>query len=229
MKLRIGIVVAAVAVLLSGCATRQTPVALNQDALGATAGRVGVVMTTLPKVDTYFPGASCLLCLAAASIANSSLTTHAKTLSYEDLPKLKERVAEALRRKGADVVLIAGDLDVSALPSYTNPGPNVAPKDFSSLQKQYGIKRLLVIEVQTLGFWRTYSAYFPTSDPKAIFAGRGYIVNLGSNAYDWYLPVNVLRSAEGAWDEPPSFPGLTNAYFQALELGKDSYVNPFAK
>jgi len=54
-------------------------------------------------------------------------------------------------------------------------------------------------------------------------------VNLGSNAYDWYLPVNVLRSAEGVWDEPTAFPGLTNAYFQALELGKDSYLNPFAQ
>jgi len=229
MKLRIGMVVLGVAVLLAGCATRQTPVGLNPDAFGATAGRVGVAMTALPKVDTYFPGASCLLCLAAASIANSSLTTHAKTLSYEDLPKLKERVADALRRKGADVVVIPGEFDVGALPTFANSVPNVAPKDFTSLQKKYGISRLLVIEVQTLGFWRTYSAYFPTSDPKAIFSGRGYIVNLGSNAYDWYLPVNVLRSAEGAWDEPTAFPGLTNAYFQALELGKDSYLNPFAQ
>ena len=41
MKLRIGMVVLGVAVLLAGCATRQTPVGLNPDAFGATAGRVG--------------------------------------------------------------------------------------------------------------------------------------------------------------------------------------------
>ncbi len=228
LNMRAGLALVAAGVILGGCATPQPPVALNQNALGAGAGRVGVAMTRLPKVDTYFPGASCLLCIAAANIANSSLTTHTQALPYEDLAKLKERVADAMRRKGTDVIVIAEDIDVGALPDYSNPGPNVAKKDFTSLQKKYGVGKLLVIDVYTLGMWRTYSAYFPTSDPKAVFGGRGYIVNLGSNAYEWYLPVNVLRSAEGNWDEPPKFPGLTNAYFQALEIGKDSYVKPLS-
>lgn len=79
MNMRTVLALAATAVFLAGCATRQMPVLLAENALGGSAGRVGVVMTPLPKVDTYFPGASCLLCLAAASIANSSLTTHTQT------------------------------------------------------------------------------------------------------------------------------------------------------
>ena len=52
------------AVQLLGCASSpQLPVSFTDNAL---SGRVGVVMTALPKVDTSFPGASCLLCLAAA-------------------------------------------------------------------------------------------------------------------------------------------------------------------
>ena len=36
-----------------------------------------------------------------------------------------------------------------------------------------------------------------------------------------------MRNADGAWDEPAKFPGLTNAYFQVVELGKDEVLRPF--
>jgi len=227
MNMRAGLALAAISIFVAGCATKpQAPISFSQSTLGTGAGRIGVAMAPLPKVDTHLVGAGCLLCMAAASIANSSLTTHTQTLPYEDLPKLKDRIADLARRKGADVTVIAEALDFSALPDFPTPGPNVASKDFTSLQKKYGIGKLLVIEISTLGMWRTYSAYFPTSDPKAVLLGRGYVVNLSSNMYEWYMPVSVFRSAEGAWDEPPKFPGLTNAYFQTLEIGKDTFVNP---
>jgi hypothetical protein len=38
------------------------PVALSPAALNATDMRIGVAMSALPKVDTTFPGADCLLC-----------------------------------------------------------------------------------------------------------------------------------------------------------------------
>lgn len=210
-----------------GCATvPQEPVQFNA-ATPLTGARVGVVMSTMPQVDTHLPGASCLLCLAAASVANASLTSHAKTLTPEDLPQLKDQVAAALRKKGADAVVIAEPLDLKTVPDAANKGPNLAAKDFAAIQKKHGIDKLLVIDVTTLGFVRTYSAYVPTSEPKGTVQGAGYLVNLKTNAYEWYLPINVTKSAEGAWDESPKFPGLTNAYFQAIELSKDSVLKPF--
>jgi hypothetical protein len=83
------------------------------------------------------------------------------------------------------------------------------------------------VNVATLGFLRTYSAYIPNADPKGVLQGAGYVVNLKTNAYEWFMPVNILKSAEQKWDEPPKYPGLTNAYFQALELGRDSFLKPF--
>jgi len=186
-------------------------------------------MTTLPKVDTEFPGAGCLLCLAAAAAANSSLTAHANTLPYEDLPKLKNVVADSIRKKNTDVIVIPEDLKVSELTDYGTAGPNIAKKDFSPLKQKYKIDKLLVIDIAALGFTRTYSAYFPTSDPKSLLRGAGYIVNLTNNTYEWYLPIVVSKSADKNWDEPPKFPGLTNAYFQGLELGKDRFLEPFGK
>ncbi|MED5619758.1 hypothetical protein [Ideonella sp. BN130291] len=203
--------------------------ALRTDAIGANGGSVGVAMTPVPKVDTYLPGAGCLLCLAAASLANSSLTAHARTLGAEDLPKLKTEVAELIRKKGGKAIVIDEELKLDALGSFSGSAPNAAKKDFMPLQRKYGVDKLVVIDLNTVGFVRNYSAYVPTSDPKGTVAGVGYMVNLKDNTYEWYLPVNVTKSADGAWDEPPKFPGLTNSYFQAVEMGRDALLRPFSQ
>jgi hypothetical protein len=229
MKNWFSLPLAALVVFISGCATKpQEPISLAAD--NPVKGvRVAIAMTELPKADTYFPGADCLLCLAAASVANSSLTTHTKTWTAEDLPMLKERAAVALRKRGAEVVLIDEPLKLAALPDATNKAPNLATKDFSSFKAKHSVDKLLVIEINQLGVERTYASYFPTSAPKAVLRGRGYLVNLATNAYEWYQSVSVLKSTDGNWDEPPKFPGVTNAYYQALELGKDGFVNPLGQ
>lgn len=216
--------------LLGGCSVLPTnPVPLTGDAIGPGAGRVGVAMSSVPKVDTFLPGADCLLCLAVAAGANSELTSHAETLAPEGVAELKQRVAELLEAQGTEVVMIDAPFELSKLPKYRGPADqlNAAKKDFRAFKEQYGIEKILVIDLHGIGFKRTYQAYVPTSDPKGWIAGAGYIVNLEDNTYEWYLPVEVLKSADGNWDEAPSFPGLTNAYFQALEEGKDAFLQPF--
>lgn len=229
MKIRFGLIFSVITICLTGCVTApQRPLSLTQDAISTKAGRIGVVMTALPKQETELPGASCLLCLAAATMATSSLTTYAQTLPYEDLPKLKNMAASLLSKKGADVVVIEESLDINALTDSSAQGTNVARKDFSPLMSKYKIDRLLVIDISALGFIRTYSSYFPTSDPKSLMRGTGYLVNLKNNTYEWYLPVLITKSSDKNWDEPPKYPGLTNAYFQVLEMGKDTFLAPLS-
>lgn len=225
MKLRFAAALVA-ATLLSGCAvTPQQPIAFAPAKLKeAPARQVGVVMTKLPKVDTAFPGANCLLCYGAAAVANSALTKHTATLTHEDLSQLKTVVVDQLTKTGISVKVIDEDLDTAKLPKATVKGPNLPKQDFTSLKVKYGVDQLLVIELQTLGFVRNYSAYVPVSDPKATFAGVGYMIDLNDNSMQWYHPVTVQKAAEGVWDEPPAFPGLSNAYFQAIELGKDDFL-----
>ncbi|MBE0620149.1 MAG: hypothetical protein IH605_06120 [Burkholderiales bacterium] len=184
-------------------------------------------MTALPKIDTHLRGADCLLCMAVAAGMNSTLTTYTQTLPYEDLPKLKNKVAELIRKKGTNATVIAEDLKIDALTDFDPKGLNIAKKDFSSLKGKYNIDKLLVIDITAIGMLRTYSAYVPTSDPKGMLEGTGYIVNLSNNTYEWYMPVSVVKSTDNNWDEPPKFPGLTNAYFETLEIGKDSFLKPF--
>lgn len=216
--------------LLVGCAgTPQGPVALNHAELVKPEVRIGVAMTTVPPVDTHLPGADCLLCYAAASMANSSLTSHAKTLPSDELKQVKDQVAEILKKRGAKVRVIDEPLDLERLPKAASSGPNIAPKDFSALKSKYEVDKLLVIDVRSVGFQRAYASYIPTSDPRGWVRGSGYVVNLSNNSYEWLLPVEVLRAAEGKWDEPPKYPGLTNAYFQAIEMAKDQITAPLSQ
>ena len=218
------------AILLSGCATPpQNPVALSTGTLSSSQTKIGISMTALPKVDTYFPGASCLLCYATASIANSALTAQAQTLPYEDLPKLKEMIADILNKKGSHTLIVKENIDIANLPSFGSKGADIASKDFTSLKAKYGIDKILIINLTTIGFTRSYSAYIANSDPKASINGSAYLVDLNTNKYDWYQPIAILKSAEGQWDEPPKYPGLTNAYFQAVELAKDDILIPLSK
>ncbi len=224
MNIRTLLASIAVAVSLAACQTApQNPIALNKDTLGADRGRVAVAMRIAPP-DLYLPGAGCLLCMAAATLANTSLKTYAKTLKVDEMAQAKAEIVEILRAKGVDAVAIDAPLDFAKLPDL-KLGPNMATKDFSSVAKGYD--RLVVVNVQQIGFVRNYSAYVPTSDARATVDGYAYMVNLKSNAYEWYDHVTITRSADGKWDEAPAFPGLTNAYFQAIEQAKDRLKTPF--
>ncbi|ATE62816.1 hypothetical protein CCZ27_20725 [Thauera sinica] len=185
-------------------------------------------MTPLPKADTQFPGAYCLLCLAAASLANSTLTSHVQTLPTEDVSRLKGEIAGLITGKGMKAHVIEESIDLDALPEFGTKGPDIALKDFSSLRRKYDIDKLVVISIHRLGVVRSYSAYFPTSDPHGAIGGLGYMIDLASNRYEWYQPMGVTKSVDGEWDEPPKFPGVTNAYFQAVEAGRDMLLKPFS-
>ncbi|MGM9482577.1 hypothetical protein ACS5PN_15400 [Roseateles sp. NT4] len=227
MRSRLALVALLGIALLAGCAAKpQKRVSMAEGALGASAGRIGVVMTALPKVDTQFPGAGCLLCLATASAMNSSLTDHVRTLPPEDVAGLKDRAAALIKAKGATPVVFPDALQVQSLPDFSGTDPNAAQKDFRGLRDKLNVDKLLLIQVDTIGVHRTYSAYVPTAEPKAVFEGKALLVDLKTNSLEWYHTYKFVKAADGPWDEPPKFPRLTNAYFQALELGKDEVLQP---
>lgn len=212
---------------LSGCASPpQQPIAMSGTVLQNHATRIGIAMAPLPKVDTWFPGANCLLCIAAASAMNSSLTKHTQTLPTDDVVRIKTDVAAALRKKGYTPVMLPDGLKVRDLPKGAE-GPNKPNYDFSSLAAKYQIDKLVVIEIGSLGVMRNYATYIPSGAPQAALTGAGYLVNLSNNTYEWYLPLSQMKGASGAWDEPPNYPGLSNAYFQIVEGTRDALLQPF--
>lgn len=215
--------------LLAGCAAPvQNPVGLAGDYFSARSGRIGVAMTAIPAPDTNFPGADCLLCLAAASVANREMTTAVATWSTEDLKALKAELVAALAARGQQAQAIDEPLKLDALPERAAE-PGMARRDFSAVRQRAGVDRLLVVDIGALGAWRNYAAYVPTGAPRAVFKAEAYIVDLATHKLEWYERFDLGRAAEGNWDEPPKFPGLSNAHFQVLEEGKDAIKKPFLK
>lgn len=219
-----------VVLILFGCATaRQPPVSLAEGYFSTRADRIGVAMSEIPKPATSFPGADCLLCIALASMANSSMTSAVQGWSTDDLKLLKAELVEALKSRGQAAVAIDEVLKMDAIPDRSGANPGFARKDFSAWKASGGVERLLVVHLRALGAWRNYSAYVPTGAPRAVFQGEAYIVDLASHKLDWYETFDLARTAEGNWDEPPNFPGLTNAYYQVVEEGKDAIKRAFVK
>jgi len=218
----IGLLLAAL--LLGGCATRQEPIPLSKDYYSARTSRIGVLVAELPKPDTSFPGAGCLLCIAVASAAHGALTDAVRTWPTTDLQPLKGELVQLLQSRSQQAVPIDEATALTALPNRSGHEAGFAVKDFSSVATRAGVDRLLVVSVHPfgLGVWRNYSAYIPTGAPYAVFKASAFIVDMKSHRLDWYQDFNVTQPAEGAWDEPPKFPGLANAHFQVMELGKDA-------
>lgn len=228
MNLCKGLILSFLVALLAGCAgAPQQPVSLSSSAVGAKAGRIGVATNKIPQADTSFPGAGCLLCYAAASAAHMTLTSYTKTLPTDEITLLRKELVDLLKGKGLDAVEIAEPINVADLPDFDKREPNIARKDFTGLRGKYGVEKILIVDVGALGIVRNYSSYIPTGEPRAMFYGLGYLVNLSQNTYEWYLPLNITKAATGNWDEPPKFPGLTNAYFQSIEIAKDQVLKPF--
>jgi len=216
------------AVLLSGCAGNpQKRVALGQDFYENKTGTIGVYMHELPKPEVNIYGAGCLLCYAAASAATSSLDSQIKTLGTEDLAQMGDVVVSILESKGVIVKKLGMKTNFKKLKKFREKGENFARKDYRKLKKQYGVDKIVVIDINAVGAYRGYSGYVPNGDPSGAVLGLAYIVDLNTNKYEMYEKIDVKVNAPGEWDEPPSFPGITNAYFQALELAKDRIKNMF--
>jgi hypothetical protein len=219
------------AAVLAGCAAPvQLPVNLAPDYFATTTakgGRIGVVMSELPKADTAFPGAYCLLCLGVANVAHTQMNKEVQSFSTADLAPLPGELVALLQKQGFNAVLITDKLKVQELPDLGAADPtNKSRKSFAALKTKHNIDRLLVVDFTALGVWRSYSAYVPTDVPKAVAMGGAFIIDLNTHVYEWFLPLAISRAAEGVWDEPPKFPGLSNAYYQVLETAKDRIKGP---
>lgn len=212
----------AAVILVTGCASNtQKPVTFNHSSIEPNE-KIGVVMAPVPASTMNYPGASCLLCLLAAAAANSSLSEHAKTLDSSDLAKIREDVIDSLRSQGFNVQVIEIFEQESKLPKIKSKVLNSTRRNYSIYRTKYDIDHLVIINFSYAGITRNYSSYIPTGDPIANISGLVSMIDLNKNLYTIYKRVDAYKTAEGKWKEPPAFPGITNAYYQALEEAKDT-------
>ena len=217
-------------ILFVGCSSTppQQRVVFDLDSFASSGDSVVVAMTEVPSSSLILPGADCLLCIAAAAAMHTSLSSHAKTLTPEGIPELGKELGSILSDEGVEVSYYDGAVDIGDLPRNRSDLPNSAERDFSSLAEESGATHVMVVGLGFIGLQRNFASYVPTADPQARFTGTLMLVDLSTNTYDLYESIDIYRSAEGEWNEADAdFPALTNAYYQALEQGKDAFRLPF--
>ncbi len=224
----LSVVVSICVLFVAGCASvpQQTSVNLNLDLIPKEQ-KIGLYVSPVSKITTSFPGAGCLLCLGAAAIANSSLTKQVETFQAEELAKTQSTIAQQLKAKGYEVVVINNLIPEKKLAKIKPVAGSTIAKNYSAYKTQYGVDQLLVVHFSTVGVVRQYSAYVPNGAPQATIAAQFYMIDVEHNAYSLYAPINVVKSADGEWDAPPTFPAMTNAFYQSEEEAVDLLRKPF--
>jgi len=205
--------------LMTACSsTLQPTVELDTNYFSGEKMKVGVLyIAPIDKATTHITGASCLLCYAVASALTSELDTHLEnTLSNDELVKIKELVVSEYKELSKDTKLITLDQPIKELKDFKGE-LGFAKKDFRSLKESLAIDLLVVLELPRHGAFRSFSNYIPNGDPQGYIAGLLYSVDLSTNAYVQYLDLTEMVQQTGEWDEPPSFPSVTTAYYQAAE------------
>jgi hypothetical protein len=214
-------------VVVTGCVSApQQPISLSPQFYSAGDQEIGVYLTDLPKTDTHLVGAACLLCYAVAAAANTTLTNHIQSLDTSEFNGFDDTVATLITTKGSKAKAIKSNIDFNELPKFKTKEPNFAKHDFRKLKEELGIDKLIVIDINMAGVYRPYSNYIPTGAPVGTVAGITYTVDLETNKYEQYQNIDFKVGAQ-KWDEPPAFPGITNAYYEAVELSKDKISNLF--
>lgn len=216
------------AMLLSACGTTpQQNVTLQSNMINAEK-KVGIFVKKLDIATTNIYGASCLLCYGVASAANAELDKHLKTLPITDLESSKSILVNGYKTKANSVEFVEiSEQELKKLKKFKGE-QGFAKTDFRTLKESKNIDVLVVLEYSEHGAYRSYNAYVPTSDPQGYVKGLVYSVDLESNQYLQYLSLDHKVIVEGEWDEPKEqFPGVTNAYFQAVENAKESLKKIF--
>ncbi len=168
-----------------------------------------------------------MLCIGAAALANSSLTKQVETFQAAELAKTQAMIAQQLKAKGYEVVVINSLIPEKKLAKIKPEVGSTISKNYAVYKTQHNVDQLLVVNFFGLGAVRQYSSYVPVSAPQATVSAQFYMIDTARNSYNLYAPINIVKSADGEWDAPPTFPAMTNAFYQAEEEAVDLLKKPF--
>lgn len=225
--IRVGLIsIFAFAAVLTGCATPQPPVAMDQAFWNEKQDRIGVAISEIPSPSVQMTGQQGLLDIAVNKGMASGLSKKVETWDSSSLSELQKKVVERLQAQGYTVKLLDKPYDPSAFKE-SKGKLGYADLDLTPLKEQEGIDKLVLLLFGANGTTRSYYGMIPTSDPVSQVAMVTTIVDLDDNRLVYFQPSVINRAAEGEWDESPEYPNLTNAFYQALDEAEQKMLVPF--
>jgi hypothetical protein len=211
---------------LTGCATPQPPVAMDQAFWAEKQDRIGIAITEIPAPSVQMTGQQGLLDIAVNKGMASGLTKKVESWDSTSLRGLQQKVAERLQAQGYSVKLLDKPYDFKDFKKAQRK-LGYADLDMTPLKAQEGIDKVVLLMVGVNGTTRSYYGMIPTSDPVSLVTMVTTIVDLDDNRLVYFQPSAVSRAAQGEWDESPEYPNLTNAFYKALDEVEQEILLPF--
>lgn len=221
-----------VILVLSGCVQVKPQVPLSDAFWQANEKKIAVALVIPEQADFYPMGDIRLLDYAIVMGVMSDVASYSETLELSDFETLGGSLEESLSASGYSVVRIPTFDTLDSFKDLNQKDTDsvvYAYKDFSSLASEYGVSKLLLVNLTQAGISRNYNGFLPLDDPHAIITVSGQVIDLSNNQLLWNYTRTKKKFANGAWDEAPSYPGLTEGYYVAMEEMKSQLVTVFNK
>jgi hypothetical protein len=224
--LRTRLLLLALAAWLTGCASVQQPVVLDESLWSERDETIGVAILETPEPSVEMIGNQGLLDVAINTSLAAGLRSKVKTWDLSSFEAVPQQVVDELNKRGYQAKLLEQPIKLSQLRE-TKAKPGYATRDYSALKQQQQIDKLIVFSLQVAGTVRSYYAMVPTSDPISQVGALSQVIDLDDNRLLYHQPFAQNRAADGEWDEGPDYPNLTNAFYQVLDSTEQQLIAPF--
>ena len=213
--------------VLTGCATPQGPVPLDQAFWADQHERIGIAITEVPKPQALMAGQQGLLDVAINTAASATMRSKVETWDTSSRKDFPKEVAKTLSERGYQATVLEQPLKLNALKPVKGAKLGYSKLDYTSFKATHNVDKLVVFAVASTGTYRTYYGFIPTSAPITQVVVSAYVIDLDDNRLLYYQPFTTNRVVDGEWDEGPEFPNLTNTYYQALDQTQQNLMLPF--
>jgi len=209
---------------LTGCASPQLPIALEDTLWSERDKTIGVAIVELPKPTVQLTGNQGLLDLAINTGLAAGLRSKVETWELAGMETVPQQLVDDLNSRGYKAKV----LSPIKLSDFKESGAKLgyAKHDFTPLRQQQ-VDKLILISLHVAGTQRSYYSVIPTSDPLTQVGGLTQVIDLTDNRLAFFQPFASIRAADGEWDEGPDYPNLTNAFYQVLDESEQSILAPF--
>lgn len=177
---------------------------------------VGVAVMPLPAAAAYKAGQQGLLDVAINSAMASDLDSHLNRLDVTGIYEAGDQIIGKLTSRGVPAQRIAEPVDPERFPKSGGDGKHMADRNYDVLASRYGVQRLVLIHLASIGTSRNYFGFVPTSSPKGYARATAQMIDLRTGELLWSAASVRYQDVSGDWDQPPAFPNVDHAIADTL-------------
>lgn len=199
-------------IFLVGCASH-ADVPMSESFWQNKQQKVTVAAAKAPKPQLHKQGPQGLLDVAIANAMTNDLDKRLQQIDLSWYHRMPTSFGASLKQRGVSVVPYNSQVSDDQK-EYTRLAINNSDK-------------VLVIKLEAIGAKRDYYAMVPTGAPQGYCVMSGELINVADNKVLWRYTATSAQPVQGAWDQPPAYPNLTNAIELAANSARQELLDSF--